>query len=71
MEIKFLTTHCPMCKGVEMLLKKKNIKYIEVYGEKEIQALGFTHAPVLLVDGTPYVGREIHNWINNFKSEEA
>ena len=60
------TTHCPMCKGVETLLKSKNIEYKEVEGEEPIRQLGFHSAPVLVVDGVSYVGKDIHAWIRNY-----
>ena len=62
MEVKLYTTHCPMCKGVEAMLKNKNIAYDEIEGEDPIREMGFRSAPVLVVDGTPYVGKAIYDW---------
>lgn len=66
MEIKLYTTHCPMCKGVGALLKNKQINYQEIEGEEPIREMGFHSAPVLVVDGHSYVGKEIYEWIKNF-----
>ena len=67
MEVKLYTTHCPMCKGVEILLKSKQIDYEEIEGEEPIREMGFRAAPILVVDGHTYVGKEINEWIKNFK----
>lgn len=65
MEIVLYSTHCPRCKGVEMLLKKKNIQYIENNNEDEMMKMGFHSAPVLVVDGKPYEGKAIYDFINS------
>lgn len=54
--IKLYHTNCPVCKGIEMALKKKNIEYTESTDIEEMKVKGFTHPPVLEVDGTPYIG---------------
>lgn len=68
MEVKLYTTHCPMCKGVEALLNNKQINYEEIEGEEPIREMGFHSAPVLVVDGKPYVGKEIYEWIKIFNN---
>ena len=62
--ITLYTTHCPVCKGVEMTLKKKNIAYTECTDINTLQNKGYTHPPVLEVDGVPYRGAEIYAYIN-------
>ncbi len=47
--IVFFSTHCPRCKALEMMLKKKNVNYIENNNVKEMLALGLSSAPALKV----------------------
>ena len=65
--INLYTTHCPLCRGVEMLLKKKQIEYNEITDVDIMKEKNINHVPVLEVDGQLYTGKEIHNWINNQK----
>ena len=57
------TTHCPLCRGVEMLLKQKKIDYAEVTDVEQIRAKGFLHVPVLEVGGDCYTGQDIYKYI--------
>lgn len=65
--INLYTTHCPLCRGVEMLLKKKQIEYSEITDVDIMKEKNINHVPVLEVDGQLYSGKEIHNWINSQK----
>ena len=47
-----------------MTLKKKNIAYDECTDINALQAKGYTHPPVLEVNGAPYKGAEIYAYIN-------
>lgn len=47
----FFSTHCPKCKALEMLLKKKNIEYEEHNDVQEMLKLGLQSAPGLMVNG--------------------
>ena len=47
----FFSTHCPKCKALEMLLKKKNIEYEEHNNIQEMLKLGLQSAPGLMVNG--------------------
>lgn len=67
MQIKLYTTHCPQCKGVEMLLKNKKIEYNECTNIDEIKELGIQQVPVLSVDGKLLKGKEIYEWIHSVK----
>lgn len=51
MEVIFYSTHCPKCKVVEMLLKKKDIPYTEDNDMKHMLEIGMMSAPGLSVDG--------------------
>lgn len=57
-KIILYTTHCVRCKGLELMLKKKNINYEERYinpdKPEEVQIMldmGFKNAPGLVVSG--------------------
>lgn len=65
--INLYTTHCPLCRGVEMLLKKKQIEYNEITDVDIMKEKNINHVPVLEVDGQLYTGKELHSWINNQK----
>lgn len=65
--INLYTTHCPLCRGVEMLLKKKQIEYNEITDVNVMKEKNINHVPVLEVNGQLYTGKEIHNWINSQK----
>lgn len=62
--IELLTIHCPMCVGVERLLKNKNISFTMIDDEQEILKRGFTHSPILIVDGVAYSGEKIRDIIH-------
>ncbi len=69
-KIIFYSTHCPMCRGVELQLKKKNIKYEEIYinpnEPNEVQVmldLGLKGAPGLVVNGRVMNAAEATKWI--------
>ena len=55
---------CGQCKMVEMLLKKKNIKYESNKDINEMLKMGIKHTPTLSVDGQLLSGKELINWIN-------
>ena len=64
MEIILYTQEgCPMCKAVELQLKKTNIEYIINKNVDEMKALGINHTPVLSVDGNLLTGKDILTWI--------
>lgn len=65
--IILFTTHCPQCKGVELLLKKHNIDYIENTNLDEMQKLNISHVPVLKIDNKLISGKDIYNYINSIK----
>ena len=69
MKVTVYTTHCPKCKAVETKLKSKNIDYIEITDENEMQKLGFQSVPVIDVDGKIMNFSEAINWINNYIGE--
>ena len=59
----FFSTHCPKCKALEMLLKKKNIEYEEHNDVQEMLKLGLQSAPGLMVDGKVMNFPEAMSWI--------
>ena len=69
MKVILYTTHCPQCMGVEELLKEKNIDYIENDNIDEIKATGYSHVPLLEVDGKILSGVEIYTWASTYKED--
>lgn len=68
-KVKFYTTHCAICRGLELQLKKKNIQYEEVYinpeNPEEVQImldLGL-RGPGIEVDGRVMNAKEASDWI--------
>ena len=65
--IVLYSTHCNQCKVVELMLKKKNIKYEEVYVDPEdpkaILDMGFHTAPILVVNGNAMSYEDARKWI--------
>lgn len=59
----FFSTHCPKCKALEMLLKKKNIEYEEHNNIQEMLKLGLQSAPGLMVNGKIMNFPEAMSWI--------
>lgn len=49
--IVYSSPTCPMCRGVKMKLDKKGIKYEVCEDTEVLKELGFTHPPVLSVNG--------------------
>lgn len=63
MKIVLYTTHCPVCKGIERMLKKSGKEYEEVSDTRILEEKGYTHPPVLEVEGIKYEGKEISDFI--------
>ena len=58
---------CPMCKMLKSVLDKNNIKY-ELVNDIDIMiAKGFTHAPMLEVDGKYMNLSEARRWAEEQK----
>ena len=69
-DIKLYSTHCPHCRAVELMLKKKNIKYTEVYIDpndpgavKQMTDMGLNTAPGLVVNGKVMDYTQALSWI--------
>ena len=69
-KIVFYSTHCAHCRAVELMLKKKNIQYKEIYinpeKPEEVQVMldmGLQSAPGLVVDGEVMDYNQALNWI--------
>ena len=63
MEIIFYSTHCPQCRGLEMLLKSKKIEYTECDDIAEMTKVGLQSAPALSVDGKIMTNVEAVKWL--------
>lgn len=64
------STHCPHCRGLEAMLKKKQIKYEEVFinindanSVKIMLDLGFTRAPGLIVGDAKMDYNQALEWV--------
>lgn len=67
MEIILYSTHCPVCRGVEMKLKAKKVPYKECTDEEEMKKLGISSAPVLSVNGELKFGKDINDFIMDYR----
>lgn len=67
MKIILYSTHCPVCRGIEMKLKSKKIPYEEINDEEEMKRIGLLSAPALSVDGEIKIGKEITDFINGYR----
>ena len=63
MNVILYSTHCPMCRVLEVKLKKANIKYEEVKDVEIMTAKGFDTVPFLEGDGYKYTFKEAIKWI--------
>lgn len=61
------TTHCPMCKQLERQLGLKGISYEECDDEDKMREMGFTHAPILEVNGERMDFAPALRWIKTHK----
>ena len=65
--IFYHTETCPQCRMVKMLLDKYNIEHESSTSVDEMKEKGITHTPALEVNGTILQGKELMNYINQFK----
>ena len=50
-EIILFSTGCPKCRVLKQKLDKSGVPYQENHDVDEMLAMGFTQAPILMVDG--------------------
>lgn len=65
--IFYHTETCPQCRMVSMLLDKYSIEHQSVLDVETMKEKGITHTPALEVNGTILQGKEMMNYINQFK----
>lgn len=58
---------CPQCKMVEMLLEKYNVEYESCKDIDVMIAKGIMHTPALIVSDKILQGKEMMEFINQFK----
>lgn len=58
---------CPQCKMVEMLLKKYGVEHESCKDIDAMIAKGIMHTPALIVDDKILQGKEMMEYINQFK----
>ena len=62
--INLYTTNCPRCKVLESKLKQTGREFNIINDVEKIIEKGFTHAPILEVDGKFMDYSEAFAWIN-------
>ena len=62
-KITLYSTHCPQCKALETLLTQKGINFQVNDNVVEMISLGFTHAPILDVNGTLMNFKDALTWV--------
>lgn len=56
---------CPKCKVLKMKLHQKNIEFDESNNLQEVQNLGLTELPVMVVDGSVYRFKQAVEYVNS------
>lgn len=64
MSVILYSTHCPKCEVLEKKLHIKNIEYTECADTELMIQKGFTHVPMLEVDGIVMDFSVANKWIN-------
>ena len=67
MKIVLYSTHCPKCQALEGQLKKHNLNYITIDDVKVMISMGFTSAPMLIVDGKILDFVSAMKWLKDLK----
>lgn len=62
--INFYSTGCPKCQVLKKLMDKRDMEYETITDEKIMLNKGFTHVPILEVDGVIMKFGEAFKWIN-------
>lgn len=62
--INFYSTGCPKCGVLKNLMDKRDMDYKTITDEKTMLDKGFTHVPILEVDGVIMEFGEAFKWIN-------
>ena len=65
MLIELYSTDCPKCKVLKRMLEEASISYDLYEDEKQMINLGFTEAPMLVVDGNAKNFSEAVEWIRS------
>lgn len=65
MEIILYTTGCPKCTVLKKKLEEKGIEYQVCDSVEEMSKMGFTHVPMLSVDGEVMNFSAANVWVNN------
>ena len=61
------STHCPLCKGLEQLLKTHNINYVLCTDEDKMRALGIKQVPMLSVNNNLLTFPQASKWVLGVK----
>lgn len=58
---------CPQCKMVETLLKKYGVEYESCKDVNTMVSMGIKHTPVIVVGDKKLQGKEMLEFVNQFK----
>ena len=59
----YSSSTCPKCKMLKMELQKKGIPFEDCQDEELMIKLGYTHPPVVIINGEEYGFKEAIDWI--------
>lgn len=65
MEVILYTTGCPKCAVLKKKLDEKEIKHQVCNSVDKMNEMGFTHVPMLSVDGVIMNFSAANAWVNN------
>ena len=64
-EVILYSTGCPKCTVLKRKLDSAGVGYVERSDVDEMLTMGFTQAPILMVDGVAMGFSEAVQWVNN------
>lgn len=67
-EITMYSTGCPMCRVLRSKLDAKQIEYKVNTSIEDMEALGLTRVPALMIDGKLFVQADAIRWVNQQQS---
>ena len=72
MNLKFYTTHCPMCSILQKKLDNAGLQYEICEDTQKMLDLGFTSMPMLEIDNCNTLSfKQACDWINDYVKENG
>ena len=65
MQVTFYTIHCKACDVLQNRLIEKGVEFETVIDREEMNTLGFTMMPMLIVDGVIMDFMKANNWLKS------